>query len=148
MVSTYEEDIDLTSTTLPGGHLAGEHLTLWREGPARAKWDSLGDQTVYLGFPFQQGPEPEFEIDVFGRQEVRALESFGIPDNDILQLNPQTTPNGDIQSLYGDVSTEHGAAFLYGQGLHLFGRQEQFDADHGQHQQNGQYAGCPDEYFQ
>ena len=50
MVSTYEEDIDLTSTTLPGGRQAGEHLTLWREGPARAKWDSLGDQTVYLGW--------------------------------------------------------------------------------------------------
>jgi dienelactone hydrolase len=50
MVSTYEEDIDLTSTTLPGGKLTGDNLTLWREQPTRAKWENLGNQTVYLGW--------------------------------------------------------------------------------------------------
>jgi hypothetical protein len=50
MVSTYEEDIDLTSTTIHGGSLAGEHLITWREQPAKAKWQNLGDQTVYLGW--------------------------------------------------------------------------------------------------
>jgi hypothetical protein len=50
MVCTYEEDIDLTSTTLAGGGLLGEHLTIWREQPAKAKWEDLGDQTVTLGW--------------------------------------------------------------------------------------------------
>jgi dienelactone hydrolase len=50
MVSTFEEDIDLTSTTLPGGTLTGSHLTLWREQPAQAKWENLGSQTVYVGW--------------------------------------------------------------------------------------------------
>jgi dienelactone hydrolase len=50
MVSTYDEDVDLTSTTLPGGILTGEGLTIWREQPAKAKWQDLGDQTVYLGW--------------------------------------------------------------------------------------------------
>lgn len=50
MVSTFEEDVDLSTTTLPGGRLAGENLTVWRERPAAAKWGNLGDQTVYLGW--------------------------------------------------------------------------------------------------
>jgi hypothetical protein len=50
MVSTYEEDIDLATTTLPGGSLRGENLTIWREQRAQAKWDKLGDQVVYLGW--------------------------------------------------------------------------------------------------
>jgi dienelactone hydrolase len=50
LVSTYEEDVDLTSTTLPGGRIAGENLTVWREQPAASKWEDLGDQTAYLGW--------------------------------------------------------------------------------------------------
>ena len=50
MVSTYEEDVDLTSATLPGGSLAGENLAIWREQPVQAKWETLGDQAVYLGW--------------------------------------------------------------------------------------------------
>jgi len=57
MISTYEEDVDLTSTTLPGGSLIGENLTLWREQPAQAKWESLGNQTVYLGWNADSMPE-------------------------------------------------------------------------------------------
>jgi hypothetical protein len=53
MVSTYEEDVDLASTTLPGGSLAGGNLTVWREQPAQAKWENLGDQAVYLGWDAQ-----------------------------------------------------------------------------------------------
>lgn len=55
MVCTYEEDIDLASTTLPGGSLAGKNLTVWREQPAQAKWENLGDQTVYLGWNAEAG---------------------------------------------------------------------------------------------
>lgn len=57
MISTYAEDIDLTSTTLPGGSLSGENLTLWREQPAQAKWENLGNQTAYLGWDGESMPE-------------------------------------------------------------------------------------------
>jgi dienelactone hydrolase len=50
MVCTYEEDVDLASCTLPGGRAEGQNLTIWREQPARSKWQDLGDQTVYLGW--------------------------------------------------------------------------------------------------
>lgn len=57
MVSTFEEDIDLTSTTLPGGSLTGANLTLWREQPLQAKWENLGNQVVYLGWDAASMPE-------------------------------------------------------------------------------------------
>jgi dienelactone hydrolase len=50
LVGTYEEDVDPTTTTLPGGQVTGRHLTVWRERPAAAKWEDMGDQTVYLGW--------------------------------------------------------------------------------------------------
>jgi dienelactone hydrolase len=50
LVATYEEDADVASTTLPGGRIRGENLTVWREQPAAAKWEDLGDQTAYVGW--------------------------------------------------------------------------------------------------
>jgi dienelactone hydrolase len=50
LATTYEEDVDLTSTTLPGGRIASKNLTVWREQPVTSKWEDLGDQTVYLGW--------------------------------------------------------------------------------------------------
>lgn len=58
LVSTYEEDINLASTTLPGGSLAGENLATWREQPAGAKWKDLDNQTVYLGWDTEIGSSP------------------------------------------------------------------------------------------
>ena len=58
LVSTYEEDVDLTSTTLPGGRIAGENLTVWREQPAASKWEHLGDQTVYVGWDVEADGAP------------------------------------------------------------------------------------------
>ncbi len=49
-VVTYEEDIDLTTTTLPGGRLRGQHLTLWREQIVPLKRDTLESSAVYLGW--------------------------------------------------------------------------------------------------
>jgi dienelactone hydrolase len=49
-ISTYEEDIDLSTTTLPGGTLHGEHLTIWREQIVPLKRDTLETNAVYLGW--------------------------------------------------------------------------------------------------
>jgi dienelactone hydrolase len=57
-IATYEEDIDLFTTTLTGGRLAGEGLTLWREGPVPARWGVLGDQAVHLRWDATTAPTP------------------------------------------------------------------------------------------
>ncbi|MBW2366604.1 MAG: hypothetical protein JRH15_01825 [Deltaproteobacteria bacterium] len=49
-LSTFEEDIDVTSTTVPGGSLKGENLTIWRENPIKLKWGDLVSNTVFLGW--------------------------------------------------------------------------------------------------
>jgi len=63
MVATFEEDVDLTSTTASGGRLSGEHLTLWREQPAAAKWEAMDNQTVYVGWDrAQTGTAGRYEV--------------------------------------------------------------------------------------
>ncbi len=49
-VSTYEEDIDLTTTTLPGGKLSGVNLSDWKEKEIGIKWGTLDTRAVYLGW--------------------------------------------------------------------------------------------------
>lgn len=50
LLSTYEEDIDLVTTTLPGGTQMGENLAVWREQLVQAKWGDMGNHAVYLGW--------------------------------------------------------------------------------------------------
>lgn len=49
-LATFEEDIDLRSTTYPGGQLQGESLTIWREQIVPLRWDGLENSAVYLGW--------------------------------------------------------------------------------------------------
>jgi len=55
-VATYEEDIDLSTTTLHGGTLHGANLTIWREQIVPLKNGSLENVAVYLGWD-NTGPE-------------------------------------------------------------------------------------------
>jgi hypothetical protein len=50
LVSTYEEDVDVRTATMPGGVQGAEHMTLWREGPVAGKWETTGNQAVILGW--------------------------------------------------------------------------------------------------
>lgn len=52
LIAAFGEDIDLTTTTLPGGQIAGEGLTIWREQPPGhpALWDAIGVRTAHLGW--------------------------------------------------------------------------------------------------
>ncbi len=50
MVASFEEDVDLTTTTLPGGTIRGENLALWREGMPRIKWGPRDTSAVFLGW--------------------------------------------------------------------------------------------------
>jgi dienelactone hydrolase len=49
-VSTYEEDIDVTTGSLDGTQLSTEHLTLWREQRVRLKRRLTETSAVYLGW--------------------------------------------------------------------------------------------------
>ncbi len=55
-VCTYEEDIDVGTTTLPGGKLAGANLTDWKEKEVKIKWGSLETRAVYLGWNSKEAP--------------------------------------------------------------------------------------------
>lgn len=62
-VASFDEDPDLTTTTAPGGHIAGENLSVWREG--RIAW-RRGDRDyngVFLGWNRTPGaPLPSYTI--------------------------------------------------------------------------------------
>jgi hypothetical protein len=58
-LASYQEDADITTTTAPGGHIAGDKLSIWREG--RIPWrggDRGGDRDyngVFLGWNRPKG---------------------------------------------------------------------------------------------
>jgi dienelactone hydrolase len=62
-LATFDEDADVTTTTAPGGHMAGENLSIWREG--RIPWRQ-GDRDyngVFLGWNRAEGaPVPSYAI--------------------------------------------------------------------------------------
>lgn len=49
-LAAFAEDIDLRTTSYPGGHLQGENLTVWREQIVPQRWGDLGDTAVFLGW--------------------------------------------------------------------------------------------------
>ncbi|MCB8967480.1 MAG: MFS transporter [Ardenticatenaceae bacterium] len=49
-VLTFEEDIDVTTTTLPGGRLGGRYLSVWREEDVEQKGTDLATHAVTLGW--------------------------------------------------------------------------------------------------
>jgi hypothetical protein len=62
LVSTYEEDIDVKTTTMPGGELSGENLTVWREGAvellASIQVGPIDTSAVYLGWDAESSGDP------------------------------------------------------------------------------------------
>ncbi|HSJ59102.1 MAG TPA: MFS transporter [Anaerolineae bacterium] len=63
LVSTFEEDIDLATTTLAGGVQQGRDFTTWREQRLYARDRSqLHTVVVYLGWDREKKPAPSFAI--------------------------------------------------------------------------------------
>jgi hypothetical protein len=50
LISTFDEDIDLSTTTLPGGQLIGERLTEWKEEKVEMKFAPGPFNAVRLGW--------------------------------------------------------------------------------------------------
>jgi len=49
-ICTYQEDINLSTTTQKGGHISMENLTVWKELTVPLKWGSQDTRAVYLGW--------------------------------------------------------------------------------------------------
>ena len=50
VIASYQEDIDLRTTTMPGGVISGENLADWRERLVPLKYDDQATRAVYLGW--------------------------------------------------------------------------------------------------
>lgn len=49
-LATYDEDLDLATTTVPGGHITAQHLTVWHEQQNKLMWDDQSTRSVYIGW--------------------------------------------------------------------------------------------------
>ncbi len=57
-VSTFEEDIDVLTATMPDARQWQEHLTLWKERDVGLKSRTMGTKAVYLGWNTEEGEAP------------------------------------------------------------------------------------------
>ncbi len=57
-VSTFEEDIDVLTATLPGARHSQEHLTLWKEQDVGLKSRTMDTKAVYLGWNTKDDEPP------------------------------------------------------------------------------------------
>ncbi|MEC0311110.1 bacitracin amidohydrolase BahA [Paenibacillus lautus] len=58
LLADYQEDIDLQSTTIPGGSLMGENLQQWREEKVKVKMGEAAYSAVRLGWNSNESTEP------------------------------------------------------------------------------------------
>ncbi len=56
MLATYQEDIDVTTTTAPGGKISSENLSDWKEKAVSIKWGGLDTRGVFLGWNRKEAP--------------------------------------------------------------------------------------------
>lgn len=49
-ICRFNEDLDLTTTTVPGGMIESEHLTVWREQMVKLKWGDKETRAAFIGW--------------------------------------------------------------------------------------------------
>ncbi len=91
-MASFDEDADLTTTTVPGGQIAARHLSIWHEG--RIPWRS-GDRDyngVFLGWNRAKQAEPP-------------TYTISLPQGEAskLQLGPQSTVEISVAALAEDA---------------------------------------------
>jgi hypothetical protein len=66
IIAAFEEDIDLTTASLPGARVSGENLDNWHEAEVDLKWGPKDSHAVYLGWqdPGNQNPESKYTINL------------------------------------------------------------------------------------
>jgi hypothetical protein len=65
-LSRFEEDVDVTTTTLPGGRIAAQGLTVWREQPPgpQSLWSALEGRAAYLGWDNAARPGARYTLEL------------------------------------------------------------------------------------
>ena len=62
-LASFDEDADLTTTTAPGGHIEGENLSVWNEGPIPWRDGDRGYNGVFLGWNrAKEAPAPIYTL--------------------------------------------------------------------------------------
>jgi dienelactone hydrolase len=97
-VATFEEDVDVTTTTMAGGRTWGENLTVWREDMVEMKWGPMETAAVYVGWMNEEecgGDDCEDEDD---DAESDDSEGSNNDDNDDNEEHDAGIPGGTIQA--------------------------------------------------
>jgi hypothetical protein len=74
VVARFDEDVDLTTTTLPGGRIRARNLAAWREqppGPA-SQWGTLDNRCVFLAW--SEGSRASYTVELPPGLDPRGLE--------------------------------------------------------------------------
>ncbi len=62
-IADFSEDPDLTTTTIPGGHISGENLSIWKEGRIPYRQGDRGYNGVFLGWNrAENAPVPAYSL--------------------------------------------------------------------------------------
>ncbi len=59
-IATFNEDIDVNTTTVPGGKLVGKNLEEWKEEKVKLKYDEADFNAVRLGWHAKDPSSPAF----------------------------------------------------------------------------------------
>ncbi len=62
LIATYNEDIDLNTTTVPGGKLSGENLKEWKEEKVKMKLKEADYSAVHLGWESNDSPPASYTV--------------------------------------------------------------------------------------
>ncbi len=98
LVSTYEEDINVETTTMPGGVQSGENLTIWREQAveliASIQFGPIDTSAVYLGWDAEaSGSLASYAIRL--RDEGLTLDASSVLVFSLADANEDPTPGAD-----------------------------------------------------
>lgn len=92
-VSRYGEDINAATTTLPGGTLKGENLTIWREQRLGIKWGVRETSVVYLGWDrTAKRGEPAYKITL--PEDGLTVDNNSVLVLALAQANENANPDG------------------------------------------------------
>jgi pimeloyl-ACP methyl ester carboxylesterase len=108
-ICRYSEDMDITTTSLPGGFIESDNLTVWREQMVKLKWHDKETRAVFIGW--NNGVNDSLVACYSVNFPVRSL---NISENSSLffsladtseNSNPQTDEKNDENDLDGDSET-------------------------------------------
>ncbi len=70
-ISTFDNGLDVSQTSLPGGHQYGKNLTLWRQHEVCLKYGCMDTRAVFLGWDHSAGHgTPSYTIELPEKSDV------------------------------------------------------------------------------